>query len=98
MPLPPPIAIVNPTGNVHGLYAERWLHTATLPDYPETRAGGFAYIISLQGMTDRKVDLLKSDVYLPPKERLLKRLLTCLVSMVSKTLFTANTDAVCSAQ
>ena len=62
MPRPPPIAIVNVGANVPNLHAERLLHTPTLPDYPETRPGGYAYVISLQGMDDRKVELLKSDV------------------------------------
>lgn len=62
MPLPPPIAIVTHGRNVVDLYAERLLYTPTLPDYPETRPGGYAYIINLEGMTDRKVELLKNDV------------------------------------
>lgn len=58
----PAIPIITMGGNMPNLHAEQLLHTPILPDYPETRRDGFAYVISLQGMTDEAVEALKTDV------------------------------------
>jgi hypothetical protein len=50
-------------GNTPDLYAEMLININSLPDYSEIRPGGYAYIISLEGMADRDIKSLKTDVW-----------------------------------
>jgi hypothetical protein len=58
----PAIPIINMRGNTPTLHVEQIEHCTSLPDYPQTRIGGYAYIIGLEGMTELHIEALKNDV------------------------------------
>jgi hypothetical protein len=49
-------------GNISDLYVEMLANMNSLLDYPKIRPGGYTYIISLEGMADRDIKSLKTDV------------------------------------
>jgi hypothetical protein len=59
---------------IRPLIVESLVHTTTFPEYPDTKPGGHAYIITLQGMPPAAIANLKKSVRLC--KPLLNRLLT----------------------